>query len=90
MALSAATMSATIKTEIKNRFSEFGFGDEDWLTRFCDALGTAIVTRIKADADIDLQANDISVNPGSFQDSLSAPITGQGVNAAVTLNQRIK
>lgn len=43
-------------------------------------------------ADLDLQAGDIPVDPGSFQEQLpaSGPIVGVGISQAVNLPMRIK
>lgn len=47
-------------------------------------------TELNNHQDIDLLASDIKVDPGTFKDSLTNPITGVGVSEAVTLTQRTK
>lgn len=40
-------------------------------------------------AQIEFQAGDIGVGPGTFQDSTPAPITGEGETLAATIDGRI-
>jgi hypothetical protein len=48
------------------------------------AICSAIVLHIKTNARLNFVAAEVLVDPGTFKDSLNAPITGQGTNATVT------
>lgn len=54
------------------------------------AIADADKTHITGNADIDLQAADISVPAAGLLDSLVQPVTGQASSAAVLLPTRIK
>lgn len=47
-------------------------------------------TEVNDNADLEFMTADLSVNPGTFRDSLNQPITGLGLTNAATLMQRIK
>lgn len=48
------------------------------------AICTAIVTHIQTNARMNFLAAEFLVDPGTFVDSTTAPIAGQGVNAVIT------
>lgn len=54
------------------------------------AVADEIISEIDTNADIVLATDDITIQPGTFKDSLNAPITGQGLQVAVTLNGKIE
>jgi len=51
-------------------------------------IAATILAELKNNQDIVLQAGDIPVDPGTFQDSTHQPITGVGVSEATTLSGR--
>lgn len=93
MALSATRLKDGIKAKIEAISNFPAAGQSPIVTddRVLLALAQAIIEEIQGHADIVLASADISINPGTFIDSVtSAPITGQGVNAAVTLEQKVQ
>ena len=50
----------------------------------------AILSEITGHMDIDLTSGDITVLPGTFQDSLHVPITGIGLINSSTLTGKLK
>lgn len=58
---------------------------EPLLEAFCDG----IIEEIQQNGNITMDPGDFNVLPGSFQDSTSTPITGQGDNAAFDLTGKI-
>lgn len=69
-----------------------GAGDEAQLRAMWKAIAEEIIDEIKQHADIVLLTGDVQVLPGTFAENLpvpNTPITGQGVNNAVTLEQKI-
>jgi hypothetical protein len=89
MALVVQDLADKIRDEIA---SEFGTVADDSVQnmKFCRAMARAIIDYFKANADINLSTGDISIAPGTFEDSLNVPITGLGENSAVILNGKIE
>ena len=58
--------------------------------KFWKGIAGELINEIKNNGDIDLASADVSILPGTFKDSLSAPITGLGINQAVVLSGKIK
>lgn len=54
------------------------------------AIAEELINEIKTNGVIDLSNGDVEILPGTFKDSLSAPITGKGTNNAVQLTGKIK
>ena len=54
------------------------------------AIKEGDVAEISTNADINLAVSDMSILPGTFIDSLAAPITGLGANAAVVLAGKLE
>jgi hypothetical protein len=89
MALVVADLANKIRDELA---AEFGSAADDSAQnmKYCTAMARAIIDYFKANADIDLGSGDIAVLPGTFVDSLTNPVTGQGLNNAVVLSGKIK
>lgn len=88
MAMNIPGLSAKIITEIQ---AQYGTADDAaTLKKFADAMAKAFIDYVKENADIELAAADIKVDPGSFKDSLNAPVTGVATIQAVTLSTKIK
>jgi hypothetical protein len=69
-----------------------GAPDEAQLRQLWKAIAEEIIDEIKLHADIVLGTGDVQVLPGTFAENLpvpNTPITGQGVNNAVVLEQKI-
>jgi len=68
-----------------------GCSDSDSvLEQLWQAVSQDIIDEINNFADIKLALGDLKVLPGTFQDSIPAPITGKGDNEAVTLTGKIE
>lgn len=55
-----------------------------------EIVADEMIKYFKTNMDIKLIAGDIPVAPGTFKDSLSAPITGSGASTAITLSGKIE
>ena len=83
MAMTVASLAGKIKAEL---IVEFGAAQrDDWLTKFSNAMARAVLDEVHNNGTIVLAAADVQVDPGSFIDSLTGAVTGQGDNAAVTI-----
>jgi hypothetical protein len=87
MAMDKDRLGAAIKAFIDSTNPNAGglsSGEQAELLAFCTGIGECIINEIKNHAQINLQAADISVTPGTFANG-AGPVTGAGVNAAGTV-----
>lgn len=89
MALVVQDLANKIRDEIAVEFGSAADNSTQNM-KFCRAMARAIIDYFKANADINLDASDIAIAPGTFKDSLNLPITGLGQNNAVILNGKIE
>lgn len=59
-------------------------GEHSQLQAFCRAIANEIIEEIKNNADIDLQAADIPVDPGTFANG-AGPVLGTGTSQAILI-----
>jgi hypothetical protein len=67
--------------------------DDARLRELCKAIADEVIKEVKNHADLDLEAGDIPVDPGTFVENNpvpATPITGVGTSQAVILPMRIK
>jgi len=86
-------LATAIVTAIQGLSPSWGLltpGEQAIALTYWKAIANEIINEIKDHADIELMASDISILPGTFEDSLNAPITGLGENDAVILTEKIK
>lgn len=87
MALDKDRLGNAIVDKLEALFGEAVTAASDaTLRQMWKAVAEAIIEEIDVHLDIVLQQGDISILPGTFKDSLTNPITGAGVNDAVTLS----
>jgi hypothetical protein len=88
MALDQNALGLAISNRVKsmNSFSGSMTGPESAaMDNYWKAIADELVKHIKDHMQIALQDSDIHIKPGTFVDSLTAPVTGQGENLPITL-----
>lgn len=97
MALTPNTWGTNIATALKNwaqaNLPQNSFVTDGQLQQAWIVITTEDKEHINDFADIELDSADIAIDPGTFCENIptpNTPITGQGINHAVTLNQKIR
>lgn len=90
MAMTKASMAAKIRQKLNAANPDLTPEGEAIIAAALEAFCEGIIEEIQQNGAINMDAGDFSVNPGSFNDSLNAPITGQGVNDAFNLQGKIQ
>ena len=85
MAMTNSGLSAKIKSEIEAVYgSPTGSFGTQKLQDFCDALGAAVVEYLKANMEVNVVANDLTITPSGLSVSGSS-VSGSDSNIAGNL-----
>ena len=89
MAMSKASMRAKIIAKINDCNVNMDAATEAIVNACLEAFCDGIIEEINDNATITMDDSDFNVIPGSFEDSLTNPITGEGDNKSFSLTGKI-